>query len=98
MATPIYVGNAKKHGKFADTISIGFNREHLKTLADNLNEGGWVNLLVSPQRANKDKFSVKIDDWQPRSADRAEEHAEAERQGFQPDEPIEPVKNDGLPF
>lgn len=97
MATPIYVGNAKK-GKFPNSVSIGFNREHLKILADNLNDGGWINLLVSPQKNNPDKFSVKIDDWQPRSADRKEEHTEQERQGFQPDDTIEPERSDDLPF
>jgi hypothetical protein len=88
MGTPVYVGNAKK-GKWEGSIQIGFNKEHLKTLADNLSETGWVNLIVSPQRENRDKFSVKIDDWKPNSAHKADERAEQERQGFQPNDSLE---------
>jgi hypothetical protein len=95
MSEPIYVGNAKK-GKFPNSVSIGFTIEHLRTLSKNINEGGWVNLLVSPQRQNPDKYSVKIDDWKPQ---RAEEHAERERQGFQPNDslPDIPLGADGRP-
>ena len=97
MGEPIYVGNAKR-GHFPNSVSIGFNMEHLKTLAHNLNEGGWVNLIVSPQKKNPDKYSVKIDDWKPENAERSEERAEQKRQGFQPNDQIESTKDDGLPF
>jgi hypothetical protein len=99
MSKPVYVGSAVKHPKFEGVIKMGFSKEHLKILADNLTESGWVNLLVSPQLANKEKYSIKIDDWQPKSADKADERAEKERQAFQPDDSIdEETKPDDLPF
>ena len=100
MSTPIYVGNARK-GKFENSIQLGFNREHLKVLADNLSETGWVNLIVSPQKENKDKFSVKIDDWKPNSAHKKDEQEEQERQGCQPNDSLSQVEQfnpEDLPF
>jgi hypothetical protein len=95
MAT--YVGNAKKHTKFENTVVIGFNKDHLKILSEHLDEKGWVNILVAPQRENKDKFSVKIDDWKQRNEQRQEERSEQERQGFQPNDPIDDDSS-SLPF
>lgn len=100
MGTPIYVGKARR-GKFKDSVSIGFNRDHLQILLANMSETGWVNLIVSPQKNNPDKYSVKIDDWQPRSAYKAEERVEQERQGWQPNDSLsqrERLNIDDLPF
>jgi hypothetical protein len=75
---PIYVGNGRK-GKWEGSVVIGLNKENLKTLAEHLNENGWVNIIVSPQREHPEKYSVKIDTWKPNS--NAEERAEQTRQG-----------------
>ena len=102
MSAPTYCGNGKKHHKFDGVISVGFSAAHLKILQDNLNEQGWVNVLISPQREHPEKYSVKIDDWKPNS--RADERQEQERQSFQADDPIEQMhghstaKTDGMPF
>jgi hypothetical protein len=98
MATPIYIGNAKKHPKFDNAIVVGLRAEHLKTLSEHIGETGWVNILISPQRENKEKYSVKIDDFKPRNEQRQEERDEQSRQGFQPNDAIEPEKNNDLPF
>lgn len=57
----IYVGVAKKHPKFEGSVSIGLTREHLKTLTENLDERGWVNVTVSPRKNEPEKYSVAID-------------------------------------
>ena len=49
---PIYVGSGKK-GKWEGSVVLGFKKDDLKTLAEHLNENGWVNVIVSPQRENK---------------------------------------------
>jgi hypothetical protein len=98
MATPIYCGRGRKHGKFKDCISMGFSEEDIKILQANVNERGYANVLISPTRENRDKYYAKIDDYQPRSEQRQEERAEQERQGFQPNDKIEPEKSDDLPF
>jgi hypothetical protein len=61
MAT--YVGNGKKHPKFDGCISMGFTKEHLEVLKTNLNDKGWVNVIISPKRDDPEKYYAKIDDY-----------------------------------
>ncbi len=60
-----YVGSAKKHPKFEGAISAGLSEKDIETLRENLNERGWVNLIIGPQKENHDKYSIKIDEYKP---------------------------------
>ena len=62
-----YLGNGKKHPKFEGCIKMGFTKENLEVMGKALNDQGWVNLIISPQRNDPDKYYAKIDDWKPKS-------------------------------
>jgi hypothetical protein len=66
MAEPIYAGNGKKHPKFQGCLSFGFSKEHLKILEAHLNAKGWVNVIISPQKNDKEKYYAKVDTFTPR--------------------------------
>jgi hypothetical protein len=65
MADAIYVGNGKPHPKFDNCISFGFTKDNLKTLEAHLNDKGWVNVIISPQKNDKEKYYAKIDTYKP---------------------------------
>ena len=86
-----FIGRCKKIGNWA--TGIGLSKDSCV-----FDERGWLNIVVVHNADNPDKKPYAyIDDWKPNSA-RAEEKAEQERQGFQPNDSIEPDKKDELPF
>lgn len=69
MESKIYVGSGKEiTTQFGKMLKISFSEKDLQTLADNKNEKGYVNLVVS-ERKTAGKFgethSLIIDTWKP---------------------------------
>lgn len=64
MSEPVYVGGGWKHPKFEGCLKFGFKKEHLETMLKNLDEKGWVNILISPKRDDPEKYYAKLDTFE----------------------------------
>lgn len=67
MSEKIYVGKLNQRvNKFGENeVKIGYTREHLQTLLDNLSESGWVN-VVQKLGKNGEPYQ-QIDTWKPKA-------------------------------
>jgi hypothetical protein len=65
MSEKIYVGKlSQRVNKFGDNeIKIGYTKEHLQALLDNVSESGWVN-VVQKLGKNGEPYQ-QIDTWKP---------------------------------
>ena len=68
MSEKIYVGKlSQRVNKFGDSeIKIGYTKEHLQSLLDNLSDSGWVN-VVQKLGKNGEPYQ-QIDTWKPTNA------------------------------
>lgn len=68
MSEKIYVGKlSQRVNKFGDNeIKIGYTKEHLQSLLDNVSESGWVN-VVQKLGKNGEPYQ-QIDTWKPSNA------------------------------
>jgi hypothetical protein len=73
MSEKIYVGKlSQRVNKFGENeVKIGYTREHLQTLLDNVNENGWVN-VVQKLGKNGEPYQ-QIDTWKPKAAAASDE-------------------------
>lgn len=65
----VYVGNAtEKQGNYGTWHKISFSREDVELLMQNLNEKGYVNIVMNQRRQPSQygaTHSLNIDFWQP---------------------------------
>ena len=100
----IYCGSGKQLPQIQDyppRLKLSFNTTDLDKLRENLNEKGWVNVLVT-ERKSVGKYgethALTIDTWKPDPSKRRNKSSEeapppAEEQTPPPAEPV-----DDLPF
>jgi hypothetical protein len=70
MADKKFCGNGKPFGKYGG-FKLGIKASDLPEP----NAGGYINLVMSPTKADPDKYYIAVDDWVPtqRSDARASE-------------------------
>lgn len=67
----IFCGSGKEiETKFGKLLKLSFSSKDIDTLKSNLNEKGWINLVVKEKREKqegKNTHYLEVDTYQPRS-------------------------------
>lgn len=95
MADKIYVWSGKQRDtNFGPLLKVSFSKNDIETLSNNINEKGYVNLVVS-ERKSPGKYgethSLFIDTWKPEAK---QEDKQRERLKF----PVDNIKPEDVPF
>lgn len=69
----VFVGSAKVvPTKFGELTKISFSRDDVEKLTKNLNEKGWINLVVKEKKnkiEGKPTHYLEVDTWKPENQD-----------------------------
>ena len=72
MADKVFVGSAKKRtGTYGEFFSVSFSKKDYETMAEHLNEKGYVNLVMNERKEvgkYGDTHSLSIDTFVPKSS------------------------------
>jgi hypothetical protein len=92
----------KREGPYGEFFSLGLKKEEIIEQIQNLEEDdkGFVNLTMTPQKSNPNKYSVYVNAWKPGSNENSYQ-APAKTQTTQPSSPKKSApkdEDDTLPF
>ena len=84
----VYVGNGtEKTGNFGTFFKLSFSRDDIETLMSNLNEKGYVNIVMNKRRQPSQygaTHSLNIDFWQPSDQSQQQTGQQQFQQGQHP--------------
>lgn len=64
MSDKIFIGKVeKKETKFGEMIKISLGAADIKKLSENLNEKGWINLVM--KNGKNGNSYIEVDNWKP---------------------------------
>lgn len=64
-----FFGSVKKQTtQYGEMTKISFNQKDIANMKENLNEKGYVNMVLKESKTKPGTFYLELDTWQPKGA------------------------------